>query len=136
MEESKDLKSDVPPVYQVGSQGPPAYASQPGIVVVPQGPAQPQPPDYLFLSVFTILCCFWPLGLVGLLKSMETRTHYQSGRFAQAETSSREARFYNKIGIAIGIFIQIVTWVIVILIIVASAVSQVVAATANEEDKQ
>ena len=67
---------------------------------------------------------------------METRTHYQSGRFAQAETSSRQARFYNKIGIAIGIFIQIVTWVIVILIIVASAVSQVVAATANEEDKQ
>jgi len=33
--------------------------------------SEPMPPDYLPLSIFTLLCCFWPLSVFALIKSLE-----------------------------------------------------------------
>ena len=32
---------------------------------------QDAPPDHLCLSIFSILCCFWPIGIIAIIKSME-----------------------------------------------------------------
>ena len=39
------------------------------VLLQPGSPAK----DYFGLSLFTLLCCFWPLGLVALIKSVEVR---------------------------------------------------------------
>ena len=43
-----------------------------------------------------------------------TRNHYQSGRYAEAERSSVEAKKFNKCAIITGIVINIVVWVIIV----------------------
>uniref|UniRef100_A0A1X7VFJ0 Uncharacterized protein n=1 Tax=Amphimedon queenslandica TaxID=400682 RepID=A0A1X7VFJ0_AMPQE len=58
---------------------------------------------YLILSLFSILCCFWPVGVIALLKSVETRRYCQNGRLAEAQASSRKAKTYNTIFIGIGV---------------------------------
>ena len=37
-------------------------------------PLGPPPKDYFVMSMLTLLCCFMPLGLVALIKSIEVHT--------------------------------------------------------------
>lgn len=46
------------------------FPLQPVIMQPPQL-SEPMPPDYLPLSIFTLLCCFWPLSVFALIKSLE-----------------------------------------------------------------
>ena len=39
--------------------------------ITKQAPIRDAPPDHLCLSIFSILCCFWPIGIIALIKSME-----------------------------------------------------------------
>ncbi|XP_019849239.1 PREDICTED: proline-rich transmembrane protein 1-like isoform X1 [Amphimedon queenslandica] len=111
--EKKKLLEEPPPGY---TPAPPVYYTQPQQPI----PEASLPNDYLILSLFSIICCFWPVGIIALLKSVETRRYCQDGRLAEAQASSREAKTFNMISIGIGIAINVFVWLFVILSVGAS----------------
>ncbi|KAF4102816.1 synapse differentiation-inducing gene protein 1-like [Onychostoma macrolepis] len=121
-----------PPAYQDNpAEYPPSFPSQP----VPQGPytqgpypGQPivnvQPavfvtaaplanpaPDYLGYSIFTMLCCCFPLGIAAIIYSCSTRDANYSGRRELAEKNSKTARTLNHVAVVLGL-ISIVLYII------------------------
>ncbi|XP_064406221.1 proline-rich transmembrane protein 1-like [Halichondria panicea] len=79
--------------------------------MVIQEPQDPPPSDYLALSIFTTILCFWPLGIAAIVFSVKTRNSFQRGEYEKARISSSNAKIFNIISIAVGIFL----WVIVLI---------------------
>ncbi|XP_016339118.1 synapse differentiation-inducing gene protein 1-like isoform X1 [Sinocyclocheilus anshuiensis] len=122
-----------PPAYQDSFAGcSPSFPSQP----VPQGPYAQGPysgqtvvavqpavfvtaaplaspvPDYMGYSIFTMLCCCFPLGIAALIYSCSTRNANYSGQRELAEKNSKMAVILNHAALVIGLVL------IVLLIIV------------------
>ncbi|KAG9283686.1 synapse differentiation-inducing gene protein 1-like [Astyanax mexicanus] len=96
-------------VYAYGP--PPQQQLQPIVVTQQNVTVQPtvcmtpvrQKSDYLCCSIFTMLCCFFPLGLVALILSIMTRDANMSGDELRAATWSRAAGILNAIALTIGL---------------------------------
>ncbi|KAG1943851.1 synapse differentiation-inducing gene protein 1-like [Pimephales promelas] len=118
------LQPTQPPAYQGIPAGyPQSFPSQP----VPQGPHAQGPypgqsvvtmqptvfvtaapladpvPDYLCYSIFTMVCCCFPLGIAALVYSCSTRNANSLGQQALAEKNSKTARTLNHVALAIGL---------------------------------
>ncbi|XP_046856836.1 cysteine-rich and transmembrane domain-containing protein 1-like isoform X3 [Xenia sp. Carnegie-2017] len=61
--------------------------------------------DYMGLSVFACLFCCWPVGIFAIIKSRESRNHYNAGNYDEAMRSAKTARNLAVIAIICGIIL-------------------------------
>nr|XP_028598401.1 proline rich transmembrane protein 1B-like [Podarcis muralis] len=98
-----------PPV--AGSHLRPVLQPPQAVYVTPVEPTNE--PDYLIYSIFTMLCCCLPLGIVALVYSIQTREANFAGNAASAERNSRMARLFSHLAFGIGLGLLILYIIIV-----------------------
>ncbi|XP_052002269.1 proline-rich transmembrane protein 1-like [Xyrauchen texanus] len=91
-----------------------AVTVQPTVYVTVSPLVNPQP-DYLGYSIFTLLCCCFPLGIAALIYSIFTRNANMSGHQQLAEKNSKMARILNHTALGIGLTI-IVLYIIIVIV--------------------
>nr|XP_055067133.1 synapse differentiation-inducing gene protein 1-like [Misgurnus anguillicaudatus] len=89
------------------NQGYQVVTVQPHIIVANPQLNEPMP-DHLCYSVFTMLCCCFPLGIAALVYSITTRDANQLGYQQIAKKNSRMARKLNHISLVIGLITLLV----------------------------
>ncbi|XP_015746198.1 tumor suppressor candidate 5 homolog [Python bivittatus] len=105
--------SAMPPPYQLFCNSPGVGPSQ-DLFVQPQQaiiitPVQPtNEPDFLAYSIFTMLCCFLPLGIAALVFSIQTRQANKIGDRTAARRHSMLARSFAHIALGVGILLTFV----------------------------
>ncbi|XP_017159088.1 synapse differentiation-inducing gene protein 1-like [Poecilia reticulata] len=92
---------------------------EPGIFTVePAGQNQKSGPvnDYFGYSIFTMVCCCLPMGIVALINAIDTRKANASGDGEKAKKSSRRARImsHGALGTGIGIYVLIAIIVLIV----------------------
>ncbi|XP_063041179.1 proline-rich transmembrane protein 1 [Engraulis encrasicolus] len=124
------------PVYPIGTSGQPYMANgapHPGPMAgaqmgmgmqMPAGIALMEsrraPHDYLPIAVLTTVCCFWPTGIIAIIKAMQVRTAVARGDMVTAEIASREARNFSFISLAVGIASIVLCTILTVVVIIAS----------------
>ncbi|XP_078511556.1 interferon-induced transmembrane protein 3-like [Lissotriton helveticus] len=75
-------------------------------------------PDYLCFSIFNLLCCCLPLGIVALIYSLKTQDCNARGDLVGARHNSETARTMNRIAFALGFTIFIIYLICVIVLVI------------------
>ncbi|XP_071802065.1 uncharacterized protein [Asterias amurensis] len=85
------------------------------------------PNDHFGFALFVCLCCFWPIGIVALIKANEVRSRFNTGDMLGANQASADARKFSMIGLGIGIasvVISIIITIVYVAVIVGAATSE------------
>lgn len=93
----------------LGNGEPPVaiLAPQPQIMRVqqPQAITVSMPSDYLGYAIFTCICCFWPVGLMALIRSCQCRSARAVGNAAEAKKLSNKVLCLSHTALIIGIIL-------------------------------
>jgi interferon-induced transmembrane protein len=108
-----------PVYYQPYGYPQPGYPQPYGMPVGP--PPGPKPPNHLAWAIVSIFL-FWPLAIVAIIKATSVDTEWNSGRYAEAQSSSDSARTFCLISTIIG-----AVWIVLTIILVIVAIT-----TAND----
>lgn len=73
------------------------------------------PKTWLVESILVTIFCFWPFGVVGIVKAAETSQAINRGDYAAAERASRSAGFWTKLSfwIVIGVIVAVLGAVLI-----------------------
>ncbi|KAJ3609356.1 hypothetical protein NHX12_023879 [Muraenolepis orangiensis] len=119
------------PIYPMASGQPYMAAAPGGHPGMAPGQNYPMPPgitlmdrraphDYLPIAVLTTVCCFWPTGIIAIIKAVQVRTAIARGDMVTAEIASREARNFSFISLAVGIASIVLCTILTVVVIIAS----------------
>ena len=95
---------------------PTLQTTQPQANIVYVQPVQPlanPPSDYLCFNIFVTICCCWPIGIIAILKSVETREAINRGDASRASSSAAQAKKFGIITLVVGILMVVISMVIV-----------------------
>lgn len=98
-----------PPEQHPSAQAPPPPSGLPHGTPVPGGQ---QPPSNLAWAILSTLFCCLPLGIVSIVKASRVSSLWSSGRFADAEQASADARKWALISAGLGVAIYV--WAVAI----------------------
>ncbi|XP_062996710.1 transmembrane protein 91-like [Elgaria multicarinata webbii] len=109
----------MPPQYQCYygqpgpgyNQGPDLQTPQAVFIVPAQSTSEP---EHLGYSIFTMLCCFLPLGIAALVYSVKTKESNRNGNSIAAQKNSRLALVMGHISLGLGLIV----WILYITIMV------------------
>ena len=93
---------------QPGGYAPGGYAPQGG----GYGQSGPQVTDYLIWSIITTLCCCLPLGIVGIIFSINSKNDLSAGRYESAVKNYNIAFYCNVIGLVVGLIANVLVAII------------------------
>lgn len=62
-----------------------------------------QPKNWLVESILVTIFCCLPFGIVGIIYASKVNSEWAAGRFNEAETASKEAGKWTKIGFFVGL---------------------------------
>ncbi|XP_065844177.1 trafficking regulator of GLUT4 1-like [Oscarella lobularis] len=77
-----------------------------------------KPSDYYTLSIFTLLCCCWPIGFYALKYSNKVRNLFAAGDLNGAKEASKNAITANIIGIILGVLVLVGVIVYVVMVVI------------------
>uniref|UniRef100_K1RGZ6 Proline-rich transmembrane protein 1 n=1 Tax=Magallana gigas TaxID=29159 RepID=K1RGZ6_MAGGI len=75
------------------------------------------PHDFMHRAICVTICCFWPTGIVAILKASEARNAYARGDIEAAKRSTHEAHQMSNISILIGLASFLLVLIIVGILI-------------------
>lgn len=69
-----------------------------GVVVI-EGP----PPNYLKYTIFVTVCCFWPIGVMAIMRAADSQIAAARGDLNFAQVNARKAKKLANIALGVGI---------------------------------
>ncbi|XP_046582835.1 proline-rich transmembrane protein 1-like [Haliotis rubra] len=94
-----------PPVMQYGNNVTTVIQTQPMI----QGGQNTTPPqDHMCGAIFVTLCCFWPTGIIAIMKANDARCAMARGDMVSANLAAKSSKQMINISIIVGIIVLIV----------------------------
>lgn len=72
----------------------------------------PKPNSNMVLAIFTTLCCCLPFGIVGIIKASKVSDYYTMKQYDAAQNAADEAKKWSLIGIACGVVVMIIYFII------------------------
>ncbi|XP_015761675.1 PREDICTED: proline-rich transmembrane protein 1-like isoform X3 [Acropora digitifera] len=91
-------------LFYQGASGGLVVTGQPGNTIMQQAVQLTTiPEDHCMLAWFACLCCFWPVGMIAVIKSTRVQSHLARGDVNSARIASAEAKKYALIAVCIGV---------------------------------
>lgn len=66
-----------------------------------------KPDNYLVWAILTTIFCFWPTGIVAIIKSTKVDSLWTSGQYAAAQEASDDAKKWSIITAIVGVVVSL-----------------------------
>lgn len=87
----------------------------------PQPEIPLQPKSYLVESILVTISCCLPFGIVGIVKAASVGEKYNAGNYLEAEKASQDAKKWMKLGLFVGLAVEIIYFACIIILAIANA---------------